>query len=212
VRLIEARPHVVLAYGHTFLIDEQNRIVDSTSDWAHYADGDVREMLLQTTAPMSPTVVYSRDALAALNPRWNEKSRLEDYDLYLRLSATGDFAFDSRVLSAWRRHSSNVSWNQMLMLEEQLQAQREAARRFGYTDQQIAELQTTTKFNRAEDFLRLGQKSEALKLMMENWRGIKHYSIPMRVLARLLIPNSFMRGRARVRQRRASERYGTIDA
>src|SRR6185503_13648205 len=125
VRLIEARPRVVLAYGHTFLIDEENRIVDSTSDWAHYADGDVREMLLQTTAPMSPTVVYRRDALAALSQRWNEESRLEDYDLYLRLSATGDFAFDSRVLSAWRRHSSNVSWNQMLMLEEQLHAQRE---------------------------------------------------------------------------------------
>jgi alpha-1,3-rhamnosyltransferase len=212
VRLIEARPRAVLAYGHTFLIDAENRIVDSTSDWAHYADGDVREMLLQTTAPMSPTVVYRRDALAALSQRWNEESRLEDYDLYLRLSATGDFAFDSRVLSAWRRHSSNVSWNQMLMLEEQLQAQREAARRFGYTDQQIAELQTTTKFNRAEDFLRLGQKSEALKLMMKNWRGIKDYWIPTRVLARLLIPNSFMRGRARVRQRRASERYGTIDA
>lgn len=211
VRLIEARPRVVLAYGHTFLIDSENRIVDSTSDWAHYTDGDVREMLLQTTAPMSPTVVYRRDALAALSQRWNEESRLEDYDLYLRLSATGDFAFDSRVLSAWRRHSSNVSWNQMLMLEEQLQAQREAALRFGYTDQQIAELQTTTKFNRAEDFLRIGQKSEALKLMMNNWRGIKDYWIPTRVLARLLIPNSFMRGRARVRQRRASERYGTID-
>ena len=38
------------------------------------------------------------------------------------------------------------------MLEEQLQAQRQAATRFGLTDEQIAELQRTTRFNRAEDF------------------------------------------------------------
>jgi alpha-1,3-rhamnosyltransferase len=209
VRLLESRPDAVLAYGHAYFIDEENQIVDCTAEWARYADGDAREMLLQTTAPMSPTVLYRRDALA--RQRWNEASKLEDYDLYLRLSGAGAFAFDLRVLSAWRRHDSNVSKDQRLMLEEQLQAQREAALRFGLTNQEVAELQRATRFSRAEDFLRVGQKSQALSLLMHNLRGVNSPRATARMLLRLLIPNSFMHGRARVRQRKAFEKYGTID-
>ncbi|HEV2829038.1 MAG TPA: glycosyltransferase family A protein [Pyrinomonadaceae bacterium] len=209
VALLESRPAAALAYGHAFFIDEQNRIVDSTAEWASYADGDARAMLLQTTAPMSPTVLYRRDALQQYP--WRETARLEDYDLYLRLSVAGEFAFDPRILSAWRRHSTNVSLDQTLMLEEQLRAQREAALSFGFSNEQIEKLQTTTKFNRAEDFLRLGQKAQALRLMMHNAPGANSARATARMLLRLLIPNSFMRGRARFRQRQAHQRYGTID-
>jgi len=209
VSLLESRRDAVLGYGHAFLIDKQNAIVDCTADWANYADGDARAMLLETTAPMSPTVLYRRTALA--EHHWNEESKLEDYDLYLRLSSTGDFAFDARILSAWRRHSSNVSGDQTLMLEEQLRAQRKGALSFGLTDEQIDELQTTTRFRRAEDFLRVGQKSPALSLMVNNWRGVNSPRAATRMLLRLLAPNSFMRGRARVRQRNAHKRYGRID-
>jgi alpha-1,3-rhamnosyltransferase len=208
VALLESRPAASLAYGHAYFIDEQNRIIDSTAEWASYADGDARAMLLQTTAPMSPTVLYRRSALEQHG--WRETSRLEDYDLYLRLSAEGEFAFDPRILSAWRRHSSNVSWDQTLMLAEQLRAQRDAALRFGFTDKQIAKLQTTTRFNRAEDFLRLGQKSEALSLIVHNLGGANSPRASARMLLRLLIPNSFMRGRARARRRKAQERYGNL--
>ena len=209
VSLLESRPNAVLAYGHAYFIDEQNAIVDSTADWARYADGDVREMLLETTAPMSPTVLYRRHDLE--QQRWNEESELEDYDLYLRLSAEGEFAFDPQILSAWRRHSSNVSWDQTLMLEEQLKAQLEAALGFGLTDAQVAELQRATRFSRAEDFLRVGQKSPALGLMLHNWRGANSPRATARMLLRLLLPNPIMRWRARARQRKAFKRHGTID-
>ena len=209
VSLLESRRDAVLGYGHAFLVDKQNAIVDCTADWANYADGDARAMLLETTAPMSPTVLYRREALA--QQHWKEESRLEDYDLYLRLSEAGEFAFDPRILSAWRRHDSNVSWNQTLMLEEQLKSQREAALRSGFTSEQVEQLQTETRFKRAEDFLRLGQKAEAWSLLTQNRKGVSSPTIAARLLLRLLIPNSFMRGRARVRQRKAHQRYGTID-
>lgn len=208
VRLLEARPNAVLGYGHAFFVDEENRIIDSTADWANYVDGDVREMLLQTTGPMSPTVLYRRSALA--QERWNEASKLEDYDLYLRLSAAGEFAFDPQVLSAWRRHGGNVSWDQTLMLEEQLQAQREAALRFGFTAEQIEQLQRATRFSRAEDFLRIGQKSQALSLLTHNWRGAKSAGATARILLRLLLPNTILRRRAASRQRKTHERYGYL--
>ena len=208
VGLLESRAQAVLAYGHAYFIDEQNRIVDCTAGWARYADGDARAMLLQTTAPMSPTVLYRRASLD--QHRWDEAAKLEDYDLYLRICDEGEFAFDPRILSAWRRHGSNVSWDQSLMLEEQLRAQREAAWRFGFTEKQIAELQRTTRFNRAEDFLRIGQKSQALSLMMNNWRGANSPRLVARMVLRLLLPNSFMRGRTRVRQRNVHKRYGSL--
>jgi alpha-1,3-rhamnosyltransferase len=208
VRVLESRTDAVLAYGHAYFVDEENRIIDSTTDWARYADGDARAMLLQTIAPMSPTVLYRRDALE--QQRWNEESKLEDYDLYLRLSAEGPFAFDPQILSAWRRHSSNVSWDQALMLEEQLQAQRKAALRFGLTDMQIADLQRATRFSRAEDFLRVGQKSQALRLIMHNLRGVNSPRTTARMLLRLLIPNPIMRWRVLMRQRKSHERYGTL--
>jgi len=208
VALLESRPKAVLAYGHAFFIDEENRIVDSTAEWASYADGDARAMLLETTGPMSPTVLYRRQALE--DERWREESRLEDYDLYLRLSAAGEFAFDPRVLSAWRRHDSNVSRDQRLMLEEQLRAQRDAALRFGFTEPQIERLQTTTRFNHAEDFLRVGQKAQALQLIGQNLRGARSARVGAKLLLRLLIPNSFMRGRARYRQEKIFERYGRL--
>ena len=200
VSLLESRVSAVLAYGHAYYIDDENRIIDSTADWAQYVDGDVREMLLQTIAPMSPTVVYRRECLR--QQRWDKTSALEDYDLYLRLSEEGPFAFDPRILSAWRRHASNVSWDQRLMLEEQLKAQRSAALRFGFTDEQVEQLQTTTRFKRAEDFLRVGQKSAALRLIKQNLRGANSARAAARMFLRLLIPNSFMRGRAQVRQQR----------
>src|SRR2546427_3062547 len=101
VSMLEARPPAVLAYGHAFLIDEDDRIIDCTLDWAHYTDGNARTMLLQENiAPMSPTVLHRRAVLERYG--WNERARLEDYELYLRLSADGEFAFDAGILSAWR--------------------------------------------------------------------------------------------------------------
>lgn len=209
VATLDARPRAALAYGHAFLIDEQSHIVDCTLDWADYADGDARRMLVeQTIAPMSPTVAYRRTALERHG--WNESARLEDYDLYLRLCVEWEFAFDARVLSAWRRHTSNASWNQRMMLDEQLRAQRRSASLLGLSDKELERLQTRISFNRAEDFLRIGEKRDALRLMLGNLRGATSARALARIILRLLTPYSLVRRRMRHTQRRASERYGSI--
>jgi len=96
------------------------------------------------------------------------------------------------------------------MLEEQLRAQRDAALRFGFTEPEIERLQSTTRFNRAEDFLRVGQKAQALQLIRKNLHGARSARVGAKLLLRLLIPNSFMRGRARYRQQKMFERYGKL--
>ena len=209
VELLQSRGDAVLAYGHAYLIDEQNRIIDSTAEWADYSDGQVREMLLRTIAPMSPTVVYRRTALE--KESWNERAKLEDYDLYLRLSAIGEFAFQPRVLSAWRLHARNTSRDQMFMLEEQLAAQRAVALKLGLKDGELEKLQTITRFSRAEDFLRLGDKRTAILLMSSNFTGLRSLRTLGRMLMRLAVPVSVINKRNVAKRQRVNEKFGAIE-
>ena len=166
-------------------------------------------MLLNAVAPMSPTVVYRRAALE--KERWNEAARLEDYDLYLRLCMLGPFAFDPQVLSAWRHHAANTSWDQMMMLDEQLKAQRAAAKRLGLSDFELEKIQTATRFRRADDFTRVGDKRQALKLMRENISGIGSLRDLSKMILRLCLPARVIDNRKQHKARRAEQRYGSIE-
>jgi alpha-1,3-rhamnosyltransferase len=208
VQLLEARPRAVLAYGGAYSIDEQERIIDCTTDWARYVDGDVRAMLLTTLAPLSPTVVYRRAALPA--QPWNERARLEDYELYLRLSAAGEFAFDPRVLSAWRQHGGNASLDLKLMLDERLAAQQRAATELGLSAQELARHQSLARFRSAQEFMRQGHKLTALKLFLTNPRGASSMSEAARLCAGLVVPHSYLRRRRRRQRARAHARYGPL--
>jgi alpha-1,3-rhamnosyltransferase len=207
VKLLAGRPQAVLGYGHALIVDEQTRIVDCTADWAVYADGDARPMLRRAIAPMSPTVVYRREALARHN--WRENSRLEDFDLYLRLSPEGEFAFDERVLAAWRRHGSNTSRDQRMMLAEQLQALDRHAAALNLSREALRRQAVRLAFARSEDLLRLGHKREALQLAVEHYGGATPRALA-RMLARLLVPYSLVRRRAQRRAAAAAERYNQL--
>lgn len=208
VEVLAARPRAVVAYGNAYSIDAADRIIDNTSDWARYRDGNVRQMLLETLAPLSPTVVYRRDALGA--QPWNEAAGLEDYELYLRLSASGEFAFDPRVLSAWRQHGANTSLNLRLMLGEKLAAQQRVAAQLGLSAAEIAEFQTLARFRSAQEFMRQGEKLEALKLASGNLRGARTRGEAFRFLAGLLVPHRLLDWRRGRTQQRARERYGPL--
>jgi alpha-1,3-rhamnosyltransferase len=206
VALLEERPRAVLAYGHAYLIDEGGAVYDCTLDWARYADGDARAMLLEETyAPMSPTVVHRRAAVERHG--WNERARLEDYELYLKLSADGEFAFDPRVLSAWRRHGTNTSGDFVWMIEARLEAQRRAAPHLGLSDEQLGRYQRALNFAGAEDLLRLGDKRAALKYLRRGLSAAPSPAALARVALRLFTPYSLIQRRNRRRQSDAAKRY-----
>jgi len=208
-QVLEARPRAVLAYGNAYSIDAADRIIDCTGDWARYRDGDVRRMLLETLAPLSPTVVYRHDALRT--HRWNEEAGLEDYELYLRLSAEGEFAFDPHVLSAWRQHGYNTSSNLRLMLREKLDAQRRASASLNLSAKELAEFQTLARFRGAQEFMRRGEKLEALKLASGNWRGAQTNVEAFKLLAGLLVPHRLLARRQAQRRDRAAAHYGSLE-
>jgi alpha-1,3-rhamnosyltransferase len=208
VAALDSRAPAVLAYGHAFIIDQGNRIVDCTLDWAHYSDGDARAMLLQENiAPMSPTVLHRRAALERHG--WNERARLEDYELYLRLSGEGEFAFDPKVLSAWRQHGSNTSRDFVWMIEARLDAQRAVADELRISADELDHCQRRLKFAGAEDLLRLGDKKQSLTFLRQGWRSAS-LTARARIVLRLLTPYSLISGRKRRRQARAARQYGPL--
>jgi alpha-1,3-rhamnosyltransferase len=207
VALLEARPRAVLAYGHALIVDAAGEPADCTLDWARYRDGDARAMLLEETyAPMSPTVLHRRRCLERHG--WNERARLEDYELYLRLSADGEFAFDPRVLSAWRRHGTNASRDFVWMIEARLEAQRNVAPYLKLTGEQLARYARRLNFTGAEDLLRLGDKRAALKYLARGLRGAPSPASLARVALRLVTPYALVERRNRRRRADAARRYG----
>jgi alpha-1,3-rhamnosyltransferase len=200
VRMLERRPEAVLGYGHAFLVDGDGRTFDSTArythDWADYPDGDPRLMLVRGISPISSTIFYRRTALAGV--AWNEDSRLEDYEMYLKLMTRGEFAFDTQVLSAWRHHSYNTSGNLRLMLSEIIEAQRRNAASLGVTDRELKAIQTKTRFRYARDFLQHGDKRGAYRLAKESWRGAASGAELARFTLRMLVPMSIVNLRRRL--------------
>ncbi|HEY9405202.1 MAG TPA: glycosyltransferase [Pyrinomonadaceae bacterium] len=209
VEVLEARPRAALAYGNAYSIDEGDRIINCTTDWARYRDGDARQMLLETLAPLSPTVVYRRDALEA--HRWNEEARLEDYELYLRLVAEGEFAFDPAILSAWRQHGDNTSRDLEMMMREKLAAQRRTAATLNLSARELEEFQTLARFRSAQEFMRRGDKLTALKLAVGSWRGARTNGERFKLLAGLLVPHQLLARLQGRRQARASRHYGALE-
>ena len=207
-RLLEERAHAVVAYGHAYYIDVEDRIIDRTDNWADYTDGDVRAMLWRGVAPHSPSVVYRRSALASYG--WSDRARLEDYGLYLRLAENGEFAFDPRLLAAWRIHAANPSRDFAFMMAEWLNAQRTVAAEIGLAIDELARAQDQIGWSCAENFARRGGKREALRLAFEHRHGAPSTAAIAKMLLRLAIPHPLLRARRIRSEREATERYGTI--
>jgi alpha-1,3-rhamnosyltransferase len=205
---LQERPDAVLAYGHSFVINENDEIVECSGDWAKYSDGNVRQMLLHHVVPFSPSVLYRGEAVK--NTCWNEKAGLEDYDLYLRLSAHGEFAFDPEPLCAWRSHRYNQSRNLDFMLEECLKAQRNAVNSLNIGTSELSKAHSELKWRYATDFIKAGQKRKALGLLCQNLSGAPSYKSVCRSVAGLLLPKQTLRWRRRFVQRRAFKSYGSV--
>ncbi|MFQ3590997.1 MAG: glycosyltransferase family A protein [Chloracidobacterium sp.] len=206
--MLQARPEAVLAYGHAFIINADDAIVDDTRWWARYTDGDVRAMLLRGGAPMSATVLYRTAALARFG--WDERSRLEDYALYLRLCCVGDFAFDPEVRAAWRRHAQNTSHNVDFMLRETLAAQAAVADQMGLSAAERRQAQAELTWTYAEAFARAGARRRAAALAWANWFGAPNWWARGKMLARLLLPAAVERWRQTCRARTIARRYGKL--
>jgi alpha-1,3-rhamnosyltransferase len=205
--LLKNRPDAVLAFSHAYLIDEHDRIFDTTAEWTNFVDGDLRPLLLEGTIFSSPGVLYRLSALR--RHRWNEDSRLEDYEMYLKLSYDGEFARNEKILCAWRQHGENASDDLPMILDEMIKAQNRT-QPIWMSNQKRDHIQRRLKFKAAENFVRHGFRSQATQLFFKNLLGASSYREIVRTAARLAIPQAlFQRNRER-KKKIAMNRYGTL--
>jgi len=212
-KLLEKYPTAVLGYGHAFFVNETDEIINCSFDykelWADYPNGDARPMLVQGLAPISSTVFYRREFLEKV--RWNETSRLEDYEMYLKLAALGDFAFDEQVLSVWRQHGYNTSKDLLLMLKEVLEAQQRNSNLLGVSENELNRAQSATKFRYARDLLQHGSKKQAWELARENWRGANTNLELAKFLVRLGVPMAVVEAKRRLKKENYSKRFDKLE-
>lgn len=206
--LLSKRPDAVLAFSHAYLVDERDQVFDSTAEWTDFADGDLRPLLMQGIIFSSPGVLYRRSAL--IRHRWNEASRLEDYEMYLKLSADGEFARNEKILCAWRQHGENASGDLTLMLDEMIASQNRLQPVWMSNDD-LEQTQTRLKFAAAENFVRHGFRYEAARLFIENLRGAPSVTSILRTAFRLAVPQTLFQWNRRRKRRNASARFGSLD-
>ena len=209
VRALEQSPRSVLAFSDCYVIDGDGQIVGSTTDWSSYASGSVFNDLMRVKfVPLSPTVLYRREALARFG--WREGSRLEDYETYLKLAHVGEFAYVPRVLAYWRKHGSNTSRNVQMMLDEALAAQRRVAEWCGMPAAELSRHHARLKFAFAGDLLASGDRWHAAKLSVLHATGAPSVASLARRGVRLLAPLALLRRREARLARRAAGRHGSL--
>jgi alpha-1,3-rhamnosyltransferase len=208
VKLLESRSDAVLAYGHSFVINDEDQIVECTKDWVAYNTGSAREMLLNVIVPFSPSVLYRREILERCH--WSEDAQLEDYDLYLRLSVEGEFAFDEATSCAWRTHGKNSSQDLQFMLKECLEAQRRAASSLHLTPNELEKANARLKWRFGGDFIKAGERGRGIKLLCLNLKGAPSYASVARMMGAVIIPTPILRWRKRYLERRSMKFYGSL--
>lgn len=209
IGLLERRPGAVLAFGHAFLIDEKDRVIDCTKNWTDFADGDVLPYLLRGQVFSSPSVVYRRSTLEKYG--WNEDAALEDYELYLKLSADGEFARNEKVLCGWRQHGWNVSGNFPKMFSEWIAAQNRQIKSLRLSRDELDRLQTELKFDAVASFVRHGYRREGAALFWNNLSGAKSPAHVGKTLVRLAVPQRIFQWNRRRKRRKTIEKYGKLE-
>ena len=188
IDLLDARPEAVLAFGHAFLIDGDDDVIDTTKDWSDFGNGKVLPLLLEGTIFSSPSVVYRRDALARFS--WNEESRLEDYEMYLKLSTLGPFAFDPSELCAWRQHDDNASDDVVLMQQEWQDAQNRTAELLGIGKEKLEIIQRRMRFIGIANLARHGFRREASAALIADRKGASSLGELIKTALRVFVPTT----------------------
>ncbi len=202
VSQLQHRPNAVLAYGHCYNIDENDKIFGATSDWADYEDGNVRDMLIKKYPPLAVTVLYRKAALEI--QKWNPEVFVEDYELFLRLCTLGEFAFDPEKLSGYRIHSTNISRQTESIVKGKIQAFQLNAKILGLSSQELLEVVAKVNWGSADFLLNSKQRFKAIKLTLQN----SHAKIPitkkLQQYLKLLLPNKIIQAKHKIIKRKSN--------
>lgn len=190
VKQLQSRPHAVLAYGHYYAIDENDRVTGCSADWADFEDGDARGMLLTKYPPAAQTVLFRKSALDT--HKFNPEIFVEDFELFLRLCTLGEFAFAPDILSVYRTHSTNASRQTDAIIEGKIQAFKSNADNLGLGQKELDEIIARNNWNSVDFCLNSRQRLKAIKLALQNSHAKIPLAAKLRQYLKLAMPYSVL--------------------
>jgi len=212
LRVLLAEQDAPLVYGHSFMVDEASRVTSYSYGRDLPRRDTTREMLLFSFVPTSSSILYRKSALET--QLWDPEIKLEDFDLYLRLSAGHEFAYDPNVLSCWRTHPENTSKQVELMVAECIGAIERNAKARDLTDAELAAAVRSMNIYRVDTLLDDGERVEAIKMFFSNIQGFRDKKDLMKRAAKLLAPNVVIQKRRDLSKRYLQNKraIGSIDS
>ena len=193
IEALERDPATVMAFGAGTIIDAFGKILSTWGSNYHRAVLTVDDLLRFRSIPLSSTVTYRRSAVESI--RWNETSPMEDYEMYLRLAASGRFVYIEEPLGSWRMHASNVSKDLPTMLHEALATQRRVASDIGVSDEELRSYAARVRFAYGGFFLQAHAWRQGALLTLENLSGTPSATALVRRLGRILVPPALVSAR-----------------
>jgi glycosyltransferase involved in cell wall biosynthesis len=132
---LQLNPNAVAAHGLARFIDAQGQMfrAGEAESWTREREAIAGSRLIPCTTDMPTTfasLVFSnclftpgqtlirRSALEAIGPLDPETAPCDDYDLWLRLCASGEMAYCDRVVLGFRKHDNNQSRKIALMKQK----------------------------------------------------------------------------------------------
>ena len=110
-RAFDANPDAVLCHGALTPIDRNGDSYDGLTRYDSEQVPFLRQLgwLLERNRVATDTVCVRRHAVMSLGGFCEVRGVREDYDLWLRLAATGPFVYIDAPLASYRRHETNLS-------------------------------------------------------------------------------------------------------
>jgi glycosyltransferase involved in cell wall biosynthesis len=118
VTALAARPDAELVYADSHIIDDHSVVHGQRSSWLDFREGDVQAELLLGNFITIETVVMRTACFRKLGGFDESLRYLEDYELFLRISARGPVVFQPEPVARYRIHGSNLSRQHEALLGE----------------------------------------------------------------------------------------------
>lgn len=118
-RALRDHPDAVMCHGNIIPIDRGGRAYANVSQYGSRAIPADQQLgwLIDRNRVATDTVCVRRDAVVALGGFCETRGVREDYDLWLRLAATGSLVHVDAPLARYRRHETNLSNDPVYMFE-----------------------------------------------------------------------------------------------
>jgi alpha-1,3-rhamnosyltransferase len=183
--------NAVLSFGPSYVINEADQIIGHSSDWGIPYSSNAKDYLLYRSTLGSTSIVYRKNLLT--KHRWNSDIKLEDYDMYLRLSTVGEFVYTPEVLSAWRLHGHNTSANSKMIIDEMIQAIYRNAELLHLSANEIKAAVRHKNASTINHLLENGKRLAAARTLLANIAGFPSRTQILVQGTRILTPDPVLR-------------------